>query len=32
MRYLDHAAYTQFLKKNDAENKDLAKELGMLKR
>jgi tripartite-type tricarboxylate transporter receptor subunit TctC len=32
VRYLDHAGYTQFLKKNDAENKDLAKELGMLKR
>jgi tripartite-type tricarboxylate transporter receptor subunit TctC len=32
VRYLDHAAYTDFLKKNDALNKDLAKELGMLKR
>jgi tripartite-type tricarboxylate transporter receptor subunit TctC len=32
VRYLDHTAYTQFLKKNDAENQALAKELGMLKR
>ena len=32
VRYLDHAAYLSFLRKNDALNKDLAKELGMLKR
>jgi tripartite-type tricarboxylate transporter receptor subunit TctC len=32
VRYLDHNAYAGFLRKNDALNKDLAKELGMLKR
>ena len=32
VRYLDHTAYTQFLKKYDAENEALSKELGMLKR
>ncbi|MCC6209783.1 MAG: tripartite tricarboxylate transporter substrate binding protein [Burkholderiales bacterium] len=32
VRYLDPAAYTAFLQRNDKENKDLAKELGMLKR
>jgi len=32
VRYLDHNAYAAFLRKNDALNKDLAKELGMLKR
>ena len=32
VRYLDHNAYTAFLKKNDVLNKDLAKDLGMLKR
>lgn len=32
VRYLDHNAYTAFLRRNDTENKDLAKALGMLKR
>jgi tripartite-type tricarboxylate transporter receptor subunit TctC len=32
VRYLDHKAYTGFLKKNDALNKQIAKELGLLKR
>jgi len=32
VRYLDAPDYAAFLKKNDALNKDLAKELGMLKR
>ena len=32
VHYLDAKGYTAFLKKNDALNKDLAKELGMLKR
>ena len=32
VRYLDHNAYTNFLKKNDALNRGLAKDLGMLKR
>jgi tripartite-type tricarboxylate transporter receptor subunit TctC len=32
VRYLDHNAYTDFLKKNDALNRGLAKDLGMLKR
>lgn len=32
VRYLDHNAYAGFLRTNDALNKDLAKELGMLKR
>ena len=32
VRYLDHNAYSAFLRRNDTLNKDLAKELGMLKR
>jgi tripartite-type tricarboxylate transporter receptor subunit TctC len=32
VRYLDHNAYAKFLRTNDAQNKDLAKDLGMLKR
>jgi len=32
VRYLDAKGYTAFLETNDALNKDLAKELGMLKR
>jgi len=32
VHYLDATAYTEFLKRNDTLNKDLAKELGMLKR
>ncbi len=32
VHYLDHQAYTAFLKKNDALNKQIAKELGLLKR
>jgi tripartite-type tricarboxylate transporter receptor subunit TctC len=32
VRYLDAKAYDAFLRKNDALNKNLAKELGMLKR
>ena len=32
VRYLDAKGYTEFLKKNDQLNKDLAQELGMLKR
>lgn len=32
VRYLDAKGYTAFLEKNDALNKELAKELGMLKR
>ena len=32
VRYLDHKGYTAFLKKNDALNKQIAKELGLLKR
>jgi len=32
VRYLDERAYGEFLKRNDALNKELAKDLGMLKR
>ncbi len=32
VRYLDHKAYAEFFKKNDALNKDLARDLGLLKR
>lgn len=32
VRYLDHKAYTAFLRKNDALNKQIASELGLLKR
>ena len=32
VRYLDHNAYNAFLRDNDKLNRDLAKELGMLKR
>ena len=32
VRYLGRAAYTEFLKKNDALNKDISKDLGLLKR
>ena len=32
VRFLDHNAYIAFLRRNDTLNKDLAKELGMLKR
>ncbi|HEX6296636.1 MAG TPA: tripartite tricarboxylate transporter substrate binding protein [Burkholderiales bacterium] len=32
VRYLDHGAYSAFLRRNDTQNKDLAKDLGMLKR
>ena len=32
VRFLDHNAYSAFLRRNDTLNKDLAKELGMLKR
>jgi tripartite-type tricarboxylate transporter receptor subunit TctC len=32
VHYLDDRQYTEFLKKNDTVNKDLAKELGLLKR
>jgi tripartite-type tricarboxylate transporter receptor subunit TctC len=32
VRFLDHKAYADFLRNSDALNKELAKELGMLKR
>jgi tripartite-type tricarboxylate transporter receptor subunit TctC len=32
VRYLDRKAYAAFLKKNDALNKDISKDLGLLKR
>ncbi len=32
VRYLDRKAYTEFLGKNDSLNKDLARDLGLLKR
>lgn len=32
VRYLDRNAYTEFLKQNDALNKDLSRDLGLLKR
>ena len=32
VRYLDRKAYAEFLKQNDALNKDLSRELGLLKR
>jgi tripartite-type tricarboxylate transporter receptor subunit TctC len=32
VRYLDRKAYAEFFKKNDALNKDLARDLGLLKR
>ncbi len=32
VRYLDRKGYAEFLKKNDALNKELARELGLLKR
>ena len=32
VHYLDDKQYTEFLKKNDTLNKDLAKDLGLLKR
>ena len=32
VRYLDRKGFTEFLKKNDALNKDIAKDLGLLKR
>ena len=32
VRYLDRRGFTEFLKKNDALNKDIAKDLGLLKR
>jgi tripartite-type tricarboxylate transporter receptor subunit TctC len=32
VRYLDRKAYGEFLKQNDALNKELARDLGMLKR
>ncbi|MCJ7839004.1 MAG: hypothetical protein MUP61_07330, partial [Burkholderiales bacterium] len=32
VRYLDRKAYADFLKENDALNKNLARELGLLKR
>jgi tripartite-type tricarboxylate transporter receptor subunit TctC len=32
VRYLDRKGYAEFFKQNDALNKDLAKELGLLKR
>jgi tripartite-type tricarboxylate transporter receptor subunit TctC len=32
VRYLDHNAYSAFLRKNDALNKQIASELGLLKR
>jgi tripartite-type tricarboxylate transporter receptor subunit TctC len=32
VRFLDHKAYGDFLRTNDKQNRDLAKELGMLKR
>lgn len=32
VRYLDRKAYAEFLKQNDAVNKDLSRDLGLLKR
>ena len=32
VRYLDRKTYAEFLKQNDAINKDLSRELGLLKR
>jgi len=32
VRYLDRTAYTEFLKQNDVLNKDLSRDLGLLKR
>ena len=32
VRYLDRKAFTEFLKKNDALNKEVARDLGLLKR
>lgn len=32
VRYLDRKAYTEFLKQNDVINKDLSRDLGLLKR
>jgi hypothetical protein len=32
VRYLDRKGFAEFLKKNDALNKDIAKDLGLLKR
>ena len=32
VRYLDRKGYAEFLKKNDVLNKDLSKDLGLLKR
>ena len=32
VRYLDRKGYTEFLKKNDALNKDISRDLGLLKR
>jgi hypothetical protein len=32
VNYLAPREYTQFLRQNDTENRDLAKDLGMLKR
>jgi tripartite-type tricarboxylate transporter receptor subunit TctC len=32
VRYLDERGYTRFFQQNDAENKEVAKDLGMLKR
>ena len=32
MRYLDRKGYAEFLKQNDVLNKDLSRELGLLKR
>jgi tripartite-type tricarboxylate transporter receptor subunit TctC len=32
VRYLDRKAYAEFLKKNDALNKDISRDLGLLKR
>jgi len=32
VRYMDRAAYTGWLKKNDELNRSLAKDLGLLKR
>ena len=32
VRYLDRKAYTEFLKQNDVLNKDLSRDLGLLKR
>ena len=32
MRYLDEIAYARFFRANDEDNKQVAKDLGMLKR